>query len=185
MDRHQSLTAHSEYLARLTSEIESWPELTPEQWNWQPPNEWSVGQCLDHIVVSGDEMVELIHRVWDKFAQVPEHDALKMTWLGTKIAEQSGPNFTMRVPVPKGMDPRTGPHDASVLEALKKQFAEIAVILWKARHVDTDSYKMTSPVAALVRYNLSDALTIMIGHADRHMIQARQRMQESGFPKAP
>src|SRR5262249_13359657 len=37
-------------------------DLSDAQFNWQPgPNQWSIGQCLDHLLVTGRNSISNIH----------------------------------------------------------------------------------------------------------------------------
>ncbi len=184
MKKAQSLQELQSIVESMEAELSAWPQMSAAQWNWEPKGEWSIGQILDHILASGDPIVEKIGILAPQIPPAPEHDEIRQTWLGQKVAEQSGPNYTMRVPVPKGMEPGGGPFDDAVRARLLDQLAAIRGLLGQARMMETERFKFSSTVSPLVRYNLADALTILVVHAQRHVIQARNRMSEPGFPPA-
>jgi hypothetical protein len=50
--------------------------------------------------------------------------------------------------------------------------------------VDLNRIKVRSPITPLVRFNLGDALTLQVVHAQRHLAQARRVREHAEFPQA-
>ena len=63
-------------------------------------------------------------------------------------------------------------HQAHLVHVLKKLPADLA----------TREVIITSPLSKLVTYNLSDCLTVLVVHGQRHFRQAEQVERDHNFP---
>jgi hypothetical protein len=152
--------------------------------NWKPgPDEWSVAQCLDHLIRSADPYLELLNTAISG-AQPRGEDPFRPTWIGNKMATAVAPDAPANIPVPKPFVPGDGPFDEAVLHRFLQQLDELRPILVRAEAVDLNKTKMSSPIAKVVRFNLGDGLLILGIHGVRHTRQARRVAKSPGFPGA-
>jgi hypothetical protein len=153
--------------------------LSPNQLAWsQAPREWSVGQCLDHLVVSGNLYLDKMAPLFQ--AARPSDRPVRHSATGRLIGNMVRPECKLRVPVPKAFEPR---HDfpADVVDQLLDQFDRLLKILDNAYGKDL-SAKVASPASKLVRINLADVLLILTEHSRRHVLQAQTISLMPNFP---
>src|SRR5262249_39816149 len=113
----------------ITSEGTNLPgDLSETQLNWKPtPDQWSIGQCIDHLLVTGRNSLLNIHqaisdaRSRNLFNEGPFRYGLIEKW----FVNQMGPEARMRFKAPKAYMPTTDWLDAEIVNQ----------ILWIARRV--------------------------------------------------
>ncbi|RPI16037.1 MAG: DinB family protein [Ignavibacteriae bacterium] len=169
---------------KITSEVNSvFGSLTANQLNWKPsPEKWSIGQCLEHIMVSNskyfpmmNDLVEGIKKrtIWER---LPFYSGIIGKMLISTIKKESRKVKTFKVFMPS---------KSEVSKDIIKQFNEHQEILKKMMY-KTDSADhsiiITSPVSKYITYSLQDANTIIVFHERRHFNQAKRVMEKEGFP---
>jgi hypothetical protein len=80
--------------------------------------------------------------------------------------------------VPKRAKPPKRTHDLSVIDRFFTVHSRFLTVLKVAEGRDLSSVKVKSPLSGLIRYNLGDAMELVVGHAERHLrqIEAIQRV---------
>lgn len=161
--------------------------LSDAQLAWTPPEGgWSVGHCLEHLVAAADEYnARLTSRLDEAHAGLdsPYLGGHKSTWLGNRFIEAVKPANTRRFKAPRKFAPPPTPRQ-DVVEAFCRRQARLVELLEKAKGIDLAAYKIPSPVTSLVRFNLGDALQILVHHAQRHVNQAIRVTEHPEFPRA-
>jgi hypothetical protein len=92
-----------------------------------------------------------------------------------------GPEVRTPMRVPRVFDPGVAAR-AGALERFVASQRAIEEAIDRARGVDIAAIRIVSPAAWFVRYSLGDALTIVTGHVERHLAQARRVREAPGFP---
>ncbi|HEX7314025.1 MAG TPA: DinB family protein [Pyrinomonadaceae bacterium] len=161
--------------------------LSSTQLNWKPSAEqWSVGQCFDHLIVTNRCFFPDMERV--------AAGKYKSSLWG-RISPLSG--FFARF-ILKALDPGKGrktkaprvfePTLSGVPEDVIKQFAahqgELSAKMRATASADLRGLKVTSPVSAVATYSLLDAYRIVVAHERKHFEQARRVTRAVGFPAA-
>lgn len=176
--------------------------LTPEQLAWRPGEDrWSVAECLDHLVRTGDVYLESLDEVIGRarregrLAGGSYRPSLVGRWLVRVLEPPPG----MKVPAPMRIQPRpgggadvTGPAApsgegtrsgaegalASYL-SLRPRFEER---LEAADGLDLGGIRMSSPFFRFLRFDLGSAFRIVAAHERRHLWQARRVTEAEGIP---
>lgn len=158
--------------------------LTPAQVEWKPgPAAWSIGQCLEHLVVTHELYEPKIPALMEQAragGRPPVFDQWGTTWFGRLLARSVTPG-SRRVRTSAVFSPAPHPRPA-VLEALLGKFDDLERWIRNADGLDLSRIKVSSPVSRLLRYNLGEAFHIVVVHAERHLQQADRVKLAPGFP---
>lgn len=193
--RSEELTASWGELRAAGGEAEDLAAgLTPAQLRWRPePDRWSVAECLEHLVLTGEAYLEALDPVIEeahqrgRLARGDYRPTLVGRWLSRLLEPPPGfpvPSPSVLVPgggaEPTPQDGGSGEGDplADFL-ALRGRFAER---LEAADGVDLRRVRMASPFFSLVRFDLGSAFRVIAAHERRHLWQARRVTEAEGFP---
>ena len=175
-----------EKLSRLAVEVEEkLGGLSKEQLNWKPgPDIWSVGQCLDHLVVTNKQEIPAI-----KAGLAGEHN--KTVWerlpllssvMGKFIVKSVDPSNKRKNNAPKTFQPSQSDIGTDIVKEYLKTSGEIQELIKQSERVPARRMIITSPVAKVATYSIHDALKIVVLHDQRHFNQAIRVMETEGFP---
>jgi len=160
--------------------------LTNEQLNWKPsPDEWSVAQCLDHLVVSNEEFFPLIDKI-KRGAHKPslkERVPILPRVFGSLVLNAVKPEGQRKLKAAKPFQPSTSKIGADIVSRFENQQEEIAKQMKATENFDLRKIIVTSPIASFVTYSVFDAYRIIVAHDQRHVAQAKRVMAREGFPR--
>lgn len=159
--------------------------LSSEQLNWKPsPEKWSIGQCLDHLLVSDMQYFPVLQKIAEK--------KYKMTFwekwspfsilFGRMLAQQLQENVSAKLKTPKIFRPGESNIDAGIFERFQKHLDTLLEYISTCRDLDTDKLHITSPVSNFITYSLRNAIKILIQHEHRHINQAAKVKADKNFP---
>lgn len=160
--------------------------LNEDQLHWSyAPDRWSIAQCLDHITTTARKSQPLLEKsIADAHERRKATDgAYRQTFVGRLIINAMQPDSGRRIKAPKIFRASERP-DPGVLERLIEQHGEISELIKRAEELDVSRMKLRSPVSPLIRYNLGDALTLLVVHAQRHLRQAKNVRLQTDFPNS-
>lgn len=183
--------------------------LTPPQLWWRPEEgRWSVGECLDHLVRTGEAYLvvldEAIDAGWEK--RRTGHPPFRRSLLGRWIARTLEPPPGLKVRAPSRIRPRRPEEpgagigstpdateeaagsdeegsEASPLPRFLALRDRLARRLGDAKGLDAGRVKVRSPFIPLLRVDLVSAFRVVVAHERRHLWQARRVKEEPGFPE--
>ena len=160
--------------------------LTAEQINWKSsPESWSIGQCLDHIMVTNETEFSEIERIikgehknpfWSKVPFLTDF------W-GRFVLKAVEPENTKKTKNPKVFTPSASDIDANIIKRFVEHQQKIIELMTKTKVLDLNKFSIRSPVASFVTYRLSDAYKIVVQHEWRHFRQAERVLQAENFPR--
>lgn len=158
--------------------------LTSAQLAWTPPGGgWSVGQVLEHLVVSNALYLPLCESLVARGSPV---GGAPVMWapslMGGFLARAVSPDTIRRLPTPRVMKPGPAARDG-VLDAFIGVQDRIAALIERAAPLDWRRLRGASPVTPLIRLNLGDAFVILANHSARHLGQARRVIALESFPR--
>jgi DinB superfamily len=159
--------------------------LSTEQLNWKPSaSEWSVAQCLEHLIVGNSGFFPIVERInrGEYHPSLRERLPLLPRFFGSMVLRavqpeaqrkfKAGPRFDpSRSEVPRDIIARFGAHQQQLIDHMKL-----------AKDVDLKKTIITSPVASFATYSMLDAFKIVIAHERRHLAQAKRVTEREGFP---
>ncbi|MBI4852063.1 MAG: DinB family protein [Acidobacteria bacterium] len=178
----------SELLAKFQNTtnqvVSSFQNLTPNQINWKPSaNEWSVGQCIDHLIVTNSCYFPVLEKVlngekktfWEKLPFLPNFFGNML--LGFLEDDKK------KLKAPKAFEPSQSSVDTDVISKLRESQTKLEKLIQKTSHLELDKTIITSPVSPIVTYSLLHAYNILTTHDNRHFEQALRVYKLTNFPR--
>ena len=181
-----------ERITQITSELTQVAEdtratfggLTSEQLNWKPAeNSWSVGQCLEHIVITNEKF----YPDFEKLASGARRNSLIESWspltgffgrfLINAVSEDS-----KKSKVPSNTVAPPSGVDANIVDRFVSHIEDVNRKLEACAGADRQKTVLTSPFFFLATYSLDDAYTALVEHTKRHIRQAKRVVAAEGFP---
>lgn len=171
-------------LNRTTDEVQrSFGELSADQLNWKPnPNEWSIGQCLEHLIITNmlyfPEIEQILNGTkqttfWEKLPVFPK-------LFGSFVLNSLRPN--QRFPAPKIFRPANSMISDQIVAAFRAHQAQLLSLMQASNDLAIERIMITSPVAVWMTYSLADAYRIMVAHEQHHLLQSRHLLELPDFP---
>ncbi|MCG8349675.1 MAG: DinB family protein [Chloroflexales bacterium] len=166
----------------------SFGRLTALQLNWKPnPDEWSVGQCVDHIITANASYVPIITRItsgekqqntlWERMPILP-------TFFGHLLKQVLKPDSPQKISAPKAFRPSSSVIDAQIVQRFLDQQQQVIAYMQASEKLDVAKINITSPALPVITYSLLDAYRIIIIHERHHLVQSRRLLTIDGFPNA-
>ncbi|MCE3007012.1 MAG: DinB family protein [Bacteroidetes bacterium] len=160
--------------------------LSVMQLNWRhQPDKWSIAELLQHLNAAADLYTPRLNKAVTRARPVKSAQrAHRNGRMGQLFIRGLRSKKTFKSP--KDFEPDLSniadPH-AVVRDFRQKQLA-IAELMAKSQQLDLQRTRLSSPSNFLLRFNLGDAFAIHTYHVKRHLEQAQERIQMSGFPPA-
>lgn len=158
-----------------------------EAFNWRPaPDRWSVGECLDHVNVTGRLLVPKLD---DAIAQGRERGLtaegpFDYGWLGSWWIKQMQPSARRHFTSPRVFEPSSSTLDKDeVVQAFIILQDDLIARLHAADGLDLRRIKAPSAAFSLLRLSLGAWFESTVAHEKRHLAQARRVVAGVGFPE--
>jgi hypothetical protein len=161
-------------------------QLSGEQVNWKPgENEWSIGQCFDHLIVSNRPFEPIFEeilagrrrrRLWERVPLLPGV-------FGGLIIDALRPDSGRKVKARPAFYPSSSHIDPAIMTTFLAQQERLLRLMEASRGLDLEAITITSPVARIITYTLLDACRIIVVHEQNHFVQATRVMEAGGFPR--
>lgn len=159
--------------------------LSPKQANWRAtPDQWSIAQCIDHITLTLRLYPE---RVRDAIEESRTRVAAgarpyREGWFSRWFVRSMEPPPRMRVRTRRSVEPPVDLDGAAVLAAFDDELTKFSDLVAAADGVSLIHGRVQSPFLKLLRFTLGQTFAINLGHARRHLWQARQVRAAPGYP---
>lgn len=153
--------------------------LSIEQLNWKPrPDKWSVGQCLEHLCISGELYLPPIARALANRVPAPV-DTIRPGWFGRWfIRSYIAPSpQTRKAPAPKKIRPVLSVVEPSVLDRFLAVNRDARALMERARPYDVNHIRFVNPFIPIIRFTVGTGFEIIAKHEDRHLLQAEKVWQ--------
>lgn len=141
-----------------------------------PGGGWSVGEILQHLILTADAMLPLIDAALTELERGGRKSASPsglgiMGWLLYKALE---PPPRMKSKTSKPFEPVAVGDPVALAEHLIAENAKLSALIDRGSGLATGTVKIASPFNASVKYNVYAAFRITLVHARRHLWQARE-----------
>jgi len=157
--------------------------LSAAQINWKPsPQQWSIGQCLEHLSLSNETYVPAIGEALTG----PGNGAVEEItpgWFGRWFIRsyvEPSPE-TKRGQAPRKTTPRSQV-DAAILDRLLRSNDEVRKLARRAVDYDVNRIRFRNPYVPVIRFTVGTGLLIMPAHERRHLLQAERIRTSPAFP---
>lgn len=153
---------------------------------WQPgPGRWGIAQCLDHLVRTARVYQPRIQAAIEacRAHGWQRRDDYRPTWFGRRFLAAAGPNGRRKIRAARVFRPASAPRADAWREYLELD-AALVRLLEEADGLDLGRAKVHSPLSRYLTLRLGEALTMLVVHDERHLMQAERVRSERAFPRA-
>lgn len=146
----------------------------------QTPNQWSIGQCIDHLLISNATYLPVFEKIFNgKYKEGIWHKVSPFTKkIGRNMVQTLGPIVSKKFLSPKIFLPRTKKIETRVVTDFISQQERLITLFTELEKDHNKSQIISSPVSSLITITVSDAMDIIIGHDKRHLRQAAQILKD-------
>jgi DinB superfamily len=164
----------------------SFGHLSWEQLNWKPsPNQWSVAQCLDHLIVINSTYFPTIQQVVRNGYKPSLQQRLPLLprFFAWMVIKAVSPETKAKFKTAGHVAPSISTIGNDIVARFKTHQEELIRHMRMTEKLDLSNTIITSPVASFATYSMLNAFKIAITHERRHFLQAKRVMQAAGFPQ--
>lgn len=178
------LIADAEVFARDVKS--TFGELSAEELNWKPNvDEWSIAQCLEHLVITNNLYFENIQKVADGthrnniFSAIPFATAI----IGVLMKKIMSPEWGKKMKTLKIFKPSFSEISENAVESFSENQDRFIALMTATMRLNVRKIKVAEPIGRAVNLRLLDAFEVLLVHEQRHFNQAVRVMEFAGFPK--
>ena len=158
--------------------------LSEEQLNWRTaPECWSIGQCLEHLCVTGEAYVPAIAAALAGKARSPVEE-ITPGWFGAwfirSFTEPSAKSKRAKAPRKIRPGPRA---ELSVLARFLAGNQACRELITRAGGNDVNRIRFWNPFLPGLRFTVGTGLEILVSHERRHLLQGQRVKDSVGFPR--
>lgn len=138
-------------------------------------DKWSVLECIEHLNIADAHYLDQFDKKLNA-AEQSESDQFKPGLFGNYFVKMIKPKEDGVIPSPMKTMKKFVPTNRTSTNTIDKFLSdqdEILKVLDKCRHLNLNKIKITSAIGPIVTFKLGDALRFLIGHNQRHVIQAQ------------
>ena len=157
--------------------------LTPHQLNWRSgPDQWSVGQCLEHLHITNEVYIPPIS---DSLQGHPQAIVQEITpgwfgrWFIRNYIEPSPTTKKARAPGKIAPPPQV---DTSILDRFLSSNQRARELVERARNYDVNRVRFKNPFVPMIRFTVGTGFEILSKHQRRHLLQAERIRTSPDFP---
>jgi hypothetical protein len=171
-----------EFSAIRTAAHDMLSPIPDDGFRWRPaPDRWSVGQCIAHLVVTGNHALRTIDAMCSEARRTGSHGTgpFRHPRLGNLFVRINEPPYRMRVKT----SPQFEPADAHDRAALIADFLSLQDVLIERAH-GADGLNLSAPRSVLFgpfRLTLGQWFGFTASHERRHLWQARNVVEHPRF----
>lgn len=144
------------------------------------PEQWSVLECIEHLNIADAHYIAEFDK---KLDAAPKSDLkeFKPGWMGNYFVKSIKPREDGSIPSPMKTLKKFRPEVNVQYDTLSKFIEDqdyLIRVLEKSKALDLNKVKITSAIGSIVTFKLGDAFRFLIGHNQRHIIQAQRVLQK-------
>ncbi|UXP32716.1 DinB family protein [Reichenbachiella agarivorans] len=143
---------------------------------------WSILECIEHLNIADAHYLMQFDKKL-RIATPSQNMACDSTYLGKLFINKIKPRADGSIPSPmktmRKFDPDVTVHKDTISKFLEDQ-QELLKYLDMCQRLDLQKIKIPSALGAIITFRLGDALQFLIGHNQRHIIQAKNVLKELG-----
>ena len=163
--------------------------LTNDQLCWKPSSiSWSIVECLEHIVLSGDYYLKEISKKFNEIKpfntpiDIQFEPGLIGNFSSNSMVPKDG-HIKVKIKTLKRMRPgKSQLEPIQIIENFNNYSEETHSLLKKSQYYNLSKIKITSSLGFLIRFKLGDTFRFVIAHNQRHIQQALNVKKHADFP---
>ncbi len=152
-------------------------QLTADQLNWKPnPQTWSIGQNIDHLIVTNETYYPVIKQVREGNYTLPFMGKLgfMVNFFGKLILNAVGSDRKRKSKTFPIWEPAKSNEPADILNKFEKHQGELKQLISGSADLIEKGTIISSPANKNIVYKLDMAYNIITAHEQRHLIQAKE-----------
>lgn len=180
----ESATTESDKIVQWTQKLDQaskafvkeFGRLTPEELNWKPnANQWSVGQCIDHIIVTNETYFPIIRSILTGNYQptIVQRLPFLPNFFGKLLLKSIGTS-SKKVKTFSVFEPKSSKISSNIVKDFLKHQDHLKTLIENTQHLDHERLVISSPVNKFIVYSLESAFNILVAHEFRHLAQAKE-----------
>ena len=151
------------------------------------PQDWSIGQCIDHLTVSNMSYFPQLRSAasgnpqsgfWTRMPLLPG-------MFGKMLKRSVSPDEKKKFKTMKPIEPSYSDIEAGVVRRFVEVQNELCELISRLDRTDLQKTIITSPASSLITYSLDDLLEILALHEERHFRQAVRTAEHFGLLNSP
>ena len=151
--------------------------LSVEQLNWKPrPESWSVGQCLEHLCISGEVYIQPITAALKNQPPSPV-ERITPGWFGAWFIRNYIAPSTKKAKAPKKITPVLSAVEPSILDRFLAMNRDVRALIERAEPYDVNRIRFVNPFVSIIRFTVGTGFEIISKHEMRHLLQAERVWQ--------
>lgn len=177
MNKLELINSLIEDTKAVKAEALRFSELTKEDLHHKPnENQWSVLECIEHLNIADAHYIKQFDKKFPVGLK-SDHTEFKPGWLGNYFVKSIKPREDGSIPSPMKTLKKFIPEINVQYDTLSKFIEDqdyLIEALEKSKSLDLNKIKITSAIGPIVTFKLGDAFRFLIGHNQRHIIQAKR-----------
>lgn len=157
--------------------------LNATQINAKPgPKEWSVGECLAHIIKTNESYYPVIDRIlegkykpgiWARISPFSKK-------FGRMLLNITHPHNTKKSSSPAAFDvgasetPDRSAVPAEIVKHFQEHMRQLQDKIGRMKEAEIPQTMISSPASWFITYTMHEALQVLVFHTDRHIQQAKR-----------
>jgi hypothetical protein len=136
--------------------------------------EWSIGQCLDHIITTNKTYLPVLVSVRDGKHRPGfwEKNNMLTNYTGRRMINTLGPRIQKKFKAPRIFAPSKSTIKTDIIQRFITHQDKLSVLFKILEEKKLTETVITSPAASLITLKLADVISIIIVHEQRHLQQA-------------
>ncbi|MEM7510760.1 MAG: DinB family protein [Bacteroidota bacterium] len=160
---------------------ETFSSISHEQMNWKPdPTTWSIGQNIDHLLVTNASFFPIIESIRAGIYKVPWipsrsflvkfNEKMIMDYVKPERAKK-----TKTIPI---WEPTQSQVEEGVLQKFIQEQENLKDLITNSQDLVEAGTKISSPFSKFIVYHLEAAYDIIVTHEQRHLAQAKEVLSQ-------
>jgi len=182
MDKHHLIQELISDTQEIVTVVEyTFSALDKAQLTKRPaPNRWSILECIEHMNIANAHYISQFDVKLPAAKPAMNASEFKPGLMGSYFVKMIKPKSDGRIPSPmktmKKFIPELKVNDNTIRNFLVDQ-ESIIKALELSKQLDLNKIKVTSAIGPIVTFKLGDAFRFLIGHNQRHIIQAKRVLE--------
>ena len=150
-------------------------DLNETSFNWRPaPGEWSIEECLSHLVMVGQWEICAIERAIDQGKQrgLTGGGPFEFGVIERFVIHQTEPPVRSPLPAPRHFVPLHGQPLTAVLPTFNHVQSQLILQVERADGLDLRRVKVSTPISRFLKLSLGAMFAQIAAHVRRHLDKA-------------
>lgn len=167
---------HDEFKAMKSEAAGFLSNVRDNEFNKRPPgNGWSIAECIDHLIVTGDDYCNVFEAGLKKLEEkdLRYSGEMKYSWFGRKFIANVEPPVKRKFKSPGKWKPDSKINKAKATAAYLQLQERWMELVERSAPWDLTKIKLPSPAVSWIKFSAFVILAVNSAHQRRHLEQAK------------